>query len=339
MVKITPDSITAIQTWAAQNEKTGSRQGTLVLQRLGNSVKIEYILKSKCSWAKWAWIHVKGFFDGSTHLKQIVSNIKTDPTVFKQILSDTSTCGVINSKISTYNNKTIHKIFQNQITPLIPTQTGPVNPKKVTFAPDAVVVEYDPNSAPGKIGPPKSVKITETNPPVQKAQSTIDAYSLMNKFQEEIGYKFYMPTERDFIIKSFDTVLNELINAIEQKQCKPEKAANDFKVKVIAKVMNESSETISVSVDREDFKYLMGSMVKDFKGGLQLPKIPITPHIKKLIEDYDSGKWKDGEEKIISYHNIEPENREKIKPSLDTILSDKSFQDGLLQYFQSIPKK
>jgi hypothetical protein len=161
-------------------------------------------------------------------------------------------------------------------------------------------------------------------------------------FGEELNKAFeskwgYEKAASAFVIASFDTLLSDLTDQVENQQLSPEEAAQKFLSQLKDHILKNNEEKLEL--DRETFRDLVGDWVQDGKGSKRPDSLDMSdPAFKKLVKDYNSGDWKVGEERTLTQKVMNDETLKKMLNALDTTLNNETFEALLTHYFSQISK-
>lgn len=172
-----------------------------------------------------------------------------------------------------------------------------------------------------------------------KDSSDLDILAISKAFDEEL-YKEFSPRWAkeqgavEFVSGTFGDVLTELTDQVESEQFSAEEAKAQFFSLLKGRLLQKNRETLEL--DRETFKDLVGSRVKDGKG----VKVPKDMDVKseevlKLITDYNTGVWQEGE-KTLTKDIMDEEMFAKMNQALSKILDTGIFKTVLNNYFSQV---
>ena len=136
----------------------------------------------------------------------------------------------------------------------------------------------------------------------------------------------------NFLSRIFEEALAETSKKIVEEKIEPSRRIHKFFQCFFGK---HRKTEYKEKITREIFKDLIGNRVA---GGLGI-KTPLDIHdplIKKLINDYKTGTWKEGETREIVIPYISSTEDRNFRPVLDAIQQLPEFTSIMTRYFESL---
>lgn len=163
---------------------------------------------------------------------------------------------------------------------------------------------------------------------------------LIDTFRDELAARYQAKYKNvfsegrkgiDFLSKIFEEALEETSEKISNGLIDPERRLNKFYQCYLNKHRNKEHRE---KITREIFQDLAGEHVKG--RGVKTPLNIHDPHIKKLIEEYKSGAWKEKETRELVTAYINDEEDRKFRPILDEIQQLPEFVSIMTNYLTSL---
>lgn len=137
------------------------------------------------------------------------------------------------------------------------------------------------------------------------------------------------------VTEVFEDMLQSLSDKVESGESSPAEAIAQFKSGLVDEIHKKNR--IKHELDRETFRDLMGTKVKDGLGDKISNDIDLSlPKIKELIKKYNEDKWTEGQIEILEYDIMNDLHFEKMEAALNVITSRDAFQGALIRYFNQI---
>ena len=176
-----------------------------------------------------------------------------------------------------------------------------------------------------------------------------NSYSLTEEkiakaFEHDFGIRFKSISKEDRAIVDwtshlFEEVLFDVSKKVQNGEISQEQAPSRFKQLFTRKVKEKNQ--ITEKLDKDTFRILAG---KWLEGHSKLPlgqKIKLPQNnfeVRKAVEDYKSGQWKDGEERIFEYTMVPGYKSARYEHALDFLLEEEPLSETLNNFFHQVAK-
>lgn len=174
--------------------------------------------------------------------------------------------------------------------------------------------------------------------------SRVSMTRLEKAFESELAkvYPYRMGATKD----AYNTV-NAFVDQgfrliAQQPGLHPKEAFNKFKWRLLQEMT--ANNRVVLNMDRAIFADIMGDRVKNLTveqladADFRLPEgIDVSsPEVKKMLQEYRDGTWKDDEERILTYDVMNPKEFGRMEQALNKIFNDENFQEAFSHWYNGL---